>query len=153
MYVVRVKGDKKDMLVDFFNEQDGMNAFIPRIEKWYSINGVKDYILKDLYPDLIFINTKLNDVVFYRKFKQFFVDFCMLSHDEKLLMEELFDSEYIIRHSVGNIMNSQLIVDEGPLMNHEDKVIKIDRHHRIAILNITFFNNAFKVPLEVIKKT
>ena len=49
-------------------------------------------------------------------------------------MEKLFDNQDVIKHSVGNIVNSQLIVDEGPLMNMEDKVIKINRHHRIATL-------------------
>ena len=50
-YVVDRKIHKDDNLVTFLNKQEGIRAFVPKIEKWYSVRGVKDYIVKDLYPD------------------------------------------------------------------------------------------------------
>lgn len=67
-------------------------------------------------------------------------------------MERLLDNKNIIRHSVGNIVNSKLIVEKGPLVNLENKVIKIDRHQRLAVLKSDFFNK-ITVPLEVVSKS
>lgn len=76
-----------------------------------------------------------------------------LTYEEQLLMEKLLNQGRVIRHSTGNIVNSRLIVDSGPLRNLEDKVINIDRHHRTATLKNSFFNEMFKIPLEVVSKT
>ncbi|NCC55874.1 MAG: hypothetical protein EOM11_10435 [Erysipelotrichia bacterium] len=76
-----------------------------------------------------------------------------LNEEEQLLMEKLFNQESVIKHSIGNIVDSKLIVDSGPLMNLEDKVVKIDRHKRTATLRDSFFNEMFKVPLEVVSKS
>lgn len=96
-YVVHIKLEQGPKLVSFFNQQNNIKAFIPK-------------------------------------------------------MERLLDNKNIIRHSVGNIVNSKLIVEEGPLVNLENKVIKIDRHKRLAILKSDFFNK-ITVPLEVVSKS
>lgn len=164
-YIAHVNENKKTKLVKFFNSQENTKAFIPKMEKWYSMKGIKDYIIKDLYPDYVFIKSPLDMEEFNKCFKEFFEtvdgfaqlleydDVYPLSESEQSLMEKLFDNQDVIKHSVGNIVNSQLIVDEGPLMNMEDKVIKINRHHRIATLKTELFNNRLIVPLEVISKT
>ena len=164
-YIVHVKskGDKK--LACYLNEQGNVKAFIPKVEKWYTINGIKDYIIKDLYPDYLFIKTSLDKDEFYEEYKDFFGsingiaemldydDVYAFNQEEQMIMEKLFNKENIIKHSIGNIVNSKLIVDSGPLVNLEDKVIKIDRHHRTATLKNEFFNGTFKVPLEVVTKS
>lgn len=164
-YIAHVNANRANKLVKFFNDQKNTWAFIPKMEKWYSMKGVKDYVIKDLYPDYIFIKSPLNMEEFNERFKSFFKsvdsiaqlleydDVYSLNESEQELMERLFGDGYIIRHSVGNIVNSQLIVDKGPLVNLEDKVIKINRHHRIATLKTELFNNKLVVPLEVVNKT
>lgn len=162
-YIVHVKSNKENKYVTGFNHCDDFNAFIPKVEKWYTVNGIKDYILKDLYPGYIFITSDLNKDDLYEQYKKFFDslngidvleydDVYALNIEEQTLMEKLFNKGNVIKHSIGNIVNSKLIVDSGPLMNLEDKVIKIDRHHRTATLSHTFFHD-FKVPLEVVSKS
>ena len=163
-YVVHVKLERGPKLVNFFNQQDRIKAFIPKMERWYNIKGKKDYIIKDLYPDYVFIKSEMNQLEFNERFKGFFKsidgfaqlleleDVYVLKTEEQVLMEKLFDNKDIIRHSIGNIVNSKLIVEKGPLVNLENKVIKIDRHKRLAILKSDFFNR-ITVPLEVVSKS
>lgn len=163
-YVVHVKLERSSKLVSFFNQQNNTKAFIPKMERWYNIKGKKDYIIKDLYPDYVFIKSEMDQLEFNKKFKVFFKsidgfaqlleleDVYVLKTEEQILMERLLDNKNIIRHSVGNIVNSKLIVEEGPLVNLENKVIKIDRHKRLAILKSDFFNK-ITVPLEVVSKS
>ena len=106
----------------------------------------------------------MNQLEFNERFKEFFKsidgfaqlleleDAYVLKTEEQVLMEKLFDNKDIIRHSIGNIVNSKLIVEKGPLVNLENKVIKIDRHKRLAILKSDFFNR-ITVPLEVVSKS
>lgn len=164
-YIAHVNESRADKLVKFFNSQENTKAFIPKMEKWYSMKGVKDYVIKDLYPDYVFIKSPLDMEQFNKCFKDFFNtidgfaqlleydDVYPLNENEKTLMEKLFNDGYVIKHSVGNIVNSQLIVDEGPLVNMEDKIVKINRHHRVATLETELFNNKLVVPLEVVSKT
>lgn len=71
-YVVHVKLERGPKLVNFFNQQDRIKAFIPKMERWYNIKGKKDYIIKDLYPDYVFIKSEMNQLEFNERFKEFF---------------------------------------------------------------------------------
>ncbi|NCC55187.1 MAG: hypothetical protein EOM11_06875, partial [Erysipelotrichia bacterium] len=46
-------------LVDCLNKDNQLEAFIPKIEKWYTASHTKEYQIQDLYPDYIFIRTDL----------------------------------------------------------------------------------------------
>ena len=155
-YVVHKKIYKDDSLVNYFNKQDGLRAFIPKVEKWFNVNGVKQYVIKELYPDYMFIVSDWNKNELYEKYKEIFIsdkNILTLSSEEQSLMEYFYSAGNIIRHSVGNIVNSQLIVDEGPLLNYHGGINKIDRHHRTATLKNIFFNEKFLVPLEIVSKS
>jgi len=164
-YIIHVRHNMGKSLVEFLNRDSKLQAFIPKIEKWCSASHVKEYFIQDLYSDYIFIKTYLNRDEFYEIYNDFLLsidgvasmleyhDVYALNDEEQLLMEKLFNQECVIKHSIGNIVNSKLIVDRGPLVNLEDKVVKIDRHRRTATLKDSFFNGIFKVPLEVISKT
>ena len=51
-YVVHVKLERGSKLVNFFNQQDRIKAFIPKMERWYNIKGKKDYIIKEVLTRL-----------------------------------------------------------------------------------------------------
>ena len=163
-YIVHIKLEQSSKLVKFFNQQNNTIAFVPKMERWYNIKGKKNYIIKDLYPDYVFIKSEMDQLEFNERFKEFFKsidgiaqllefeDVYVLKTEEQILMERLLDNKNIIRHSVGNIVNSKLIVEKGLLVNLENKVIKIDRHQRLAVLKSDFFNK-ITVPLEVVSKS
>lgn len=164
-YIVRAKTERRDKLIAFFNKQKDTSAFIPRFEKWYSIKGKKDYILKDLYPDYVFIKTFLDKKQFDELYKDFFrsingfawlLDYdevTSLTLEEQQLMEQMFQGGDVIRHSDGNIINKVLMIHEGPLKGMENNIIKIDRHHREATLQLGILNQKMKVSLNVISKS
>ena len=58
--------------------------------------------------------------------------------------------------SRGVIQNGKTIIQEGPLQGLEEKIIKIDRHKRIAFLKSSDQTKEallFKVGLEITEKT
>ncbi|MFQ6791981.1 MAG: transcription termination/antitermination NusG family protein [Thomasclavelia sp.] len=164
-YVVQTKIDQINQIIDSFNCFDDIVAFTPKTERWYNIKGKKDYVIKDLYPGYIFIQTELSyqnlknryqsifEVIFNKSILLNDSNINVVSTDEQIFLEKIFNGEEIVKHSVGNIIDSVLIVDEGPLVGMEDKVIKIDRHKRLATLKIDLINSGMKVPLEVVSKS
>ena len=70
-YFLRYKSDSSENLINFFNSQQNTFAFIPKTEKWYSINGVKSWVVKNMYPDYVFVRCDLDEISFMRKYKEF----------------------------------------------------------------------------------
>ena len=56
--------------------------------------------------------------------------------------------------SEGVIEGDRVIVLNGPLMNHEGRISKIDRHRRIAYLDMPMMGRTktIKVGLEIVSK-
>ena len=146
-YVIHAKVDRGSKIVKFFNSQKGVDAFIPKIEKWHNVKSDMD------------------NEAFNKKFKEFFESIegfgelleyegvYALKDTEQDLMEKLFNGGHIIKRSIGNIVDKKLIVDTGPLLGLDDLVVKINRHHRVATLQTEFFDKKIMVPLEVISKS
>ena len=122
-YVIHAKVDRGSKIVKFFNSQKGVDAFIPKIEKWHNVKSVKDYVIKDLYPDYVFVKSDMDNEAFNKKFKEFFESIegfgelleyegvYALKDTEQDLMEKLFNGGHIIKRSIGNIVDKKLIVD------------------------------------------
>lgn len=162
-YFIQNKTASVSSLMHFFNNQTSIVAFVPKMEKWFGSKRFKKYMIQDMYSDYIFIKTCMNEKEFMGQYENFFKDIqnsatlmkqgnsYLIDKDMQSVFDQLFDEEGIIVHSVGNIVNSKLIVDEGPLRGLENHVIKIDRHRRIALLNLHTFQ--LRVPLEVVSKS
>lgn len=162
-YFIQNKTASVSSLMHFFNSQTGIIAFVPKMEKWFGSRKLRKYMIQDMYSDYIFIKTCMNEREFMEQYENFFKDIqssavlmkqgnsYLIDKDMQSVFEQLFDEEGIIVHSVGNIVNSRLIVDEGPLRGLEKHVMKIDRHKRMALLNLSAFQ--LRVPLEVVSKS
>jgi len=60
----------------------------------------------------------------------------------------------VVGFSRGTIDNGRTIIDEGPLRGHVDRIKKIDRHKRIAYLDIGLLDQKqVRVGLEIVRKT
>ncbi|WP_455683542.1 transcription termination/antitermination NusG family protein [Thomasclavelia sp.] len=163
-YVAHVKSGKTSKLVASLNRQRYLEAFIPKKEQWYGGKNKKTYLIKELYPDYVFIKSKFNKNEFEAQFKKLFetieglvemLDYkgvYPLTFEEQLFLEKLFNGKHVIRHSVGDSINSRFVASSGPLKGLEDKIIKIDRHKRLVILNCSLFSNQFTVAAEVVNK-
>lgn len=165
-YVIFVNKDKINELVFYFNNLPSINAFIPRIEKLMSKEGKKVFLEVPMFPNYLFIETSLNEQEFSEMIKDLKKDLgstmktlqdetqtiFALTIEEKKLLESLLNENHLIKYSIGVIVNSKLIVYEGPLKGKEEWVRKIDRHKRLAFLH-SICGKLMKVPLEVISKS
>ena len=152
-------------ILNFFNSQNNTSAFVPKTEKWIGAKSVRSYIVKDLYPDYIFVKSNLNENEFMDKYEKFFDDIknaavlvkqgnsYSMQKGIQSIYEKLFDQYDIITHSTGNIVQSKLKIDDGPLYGMEESITKINRHQRNAIFNFQQNDLSLVVPLEIISKS
>ncbi len=72
-----------------------------------------------------------------------------LTEEEVTFLETMLDEDGVEKMSVGYKEGSRVVVVEGPLKTHEDKILRIDRHNRLATLDFGFRNNKVTAGLEV----
>lgn len=159
-YVAHVKSGFATKIVSVLNKKDNIDAFIPKKEMWFRGVTGKKYRTVELYPDYVFMRSQLNRDEFDKAFKEFFktisglVDLLdydyvyPLSMDEQLLFEHLLNGGNIIRRTKGIKMNAKFTPVSGPLKGLEDKIIKVNRHDRYAMLDMNILNNKMKLPIE-----
>lgn len=164
-YIVHTKSENYQEIISYLNADKDIYAFVPRMEKWYSNAKVKEFQASFMYPGYIFIRTSLSQNEFKCRYNEFFHsihhmaelleydDVISLPEQEQVLLEKMFDEQDIIKHSIGHIVDSQLMINEGPLIGLEKRIKKIDRHKRIAILDCDLLGRIMKVPLEVVSKS
>lgn len=164
-YIMHVKSGNCQEIIDYLNDDQNIYAFLPKMEKWFSNFRVKEFQTSYMYPDYIFIRTSLNQEEFKMKYDDFFHSINhkarLLEHDEvvslssveQALLEKMFDNQDVIKHSTGLIVDSHLMIHDGPLIGLEKSIKRIDRHKRIAILDCNILGRIMKVPLEVISKS
>ena len=73
-----------------------------------------------------------------------------LTFEEQSFLEKLFDGGHVIKHTLGININSRFKAIKGPLIGLEDKIIKLNKHHRIATLDSSIFNGRFNVAIEMV---
>lgn len=82
--------------------------------------------------------------------------FAPLSDDEQALIAAFIgDKTHVMRMSEGVIEGDETVILKGPLMDHIGLVKKIDRHKRLAYLDIPLLGRTVnvKVGLEIIRKS
>ena len=74
---------------------------------------------------------------------------------EAKFLSQFGGQQHIVDMSIGYIEGDMIHIDSGPLIGYEGHVTKIDRHKRIAYVDISLFGRqtTVKVGLEIISKT
>ncbi len=67
--------------------------------------------------------------------------------EEQAFLQGMMNEEHIVECSKGFIIGDRVCITEGPLRNHYGFIRKVDRHRRIAKLEINFFGRM--TPVEV----
>lgn len=162
-YFIYDRLNNKEKIIHYFNQQSKTKAFVPMIEKWFGCKSVKNYLTKELYPHYILVQSNLDENEFLEKHKEFLKnidtianllqqgDIHKMSKSEQEVYEKVFNQHETIYHSTGNLVNSKLIVEQGPLKGLEDYVGKINRHKRDCFFILNGIQ--IKMPLEVISKS
>lgn len=139
----------------------GLDAFIPKIE--YYRRDIKGNTLKMLFPGYIFVRSEMKqsdfDNLLYELgeqrdglIKQLKDDGVTALRDEEIEMfNKLLNSEGILE-TQAFIEDNKAKVIYGPLIHYQDHIVKIDKHNRIAVLDIEFLNRHILAGLEIKSK-
>ena len=120
----------------------------------------KEY--KVLFPGYFFVDSEHADVleqelsVVSRIAKPVCVgkDFVPIHEEEQAFLEEMMDASHIIQMSTGNIINGEFDIYEGPLQKKGTYIKRIDRHKRIAEMDVKLLGESrrVRVGLEIVNK-
>lgn len=171
-YVIQVLGGHEFSVLDKIKRQANASTykscFVPRFQARKRIRGEWKTSNNVLFPGYVFVDTgmperfriELNKVSAMTKLlsgkgeggKRIFMP---LSDDEKTLISSLIGrDDFVLRMSEGIIQGSRVRVLRGPLMGFEALVKKVDRHKRVAYLNLNILGRqtTVKVGLEIVGK-
>ena len=138
-------------------------CFVPMAEVRQKRNGRYIDVARPLFPGYLFIiSDRIGDVQAslwkVAKFKRLLNAGSIpvsLYEEEVRVFRTLADDNCQINLSKGFIEGDRVTVTEGPLKDQEGLIKKIDRHKRIAIVEIPFLGHPVnvRVPLEIAEKS
>ena len=79
-------------------------------------------------------------------------DTSALSDEEIDMFNKLLDEEYVLRLSYAYLEDNKAIVYKGPLKYYQDSIVKVDKHDRVAYLDISFMERYIKASLMITGK-
>lgn len=117
-------------------------------KEWHDVKKV-------LFPGYFFIDTdnieavlkQISGIEIFAKVLKNAEKTAPINNEEKLFLQTMMDDRHVIHCSRGFIIGEKICITEGPLRNHYGLIKKIDRHRRIAKLEINFFGRL--TPAEV----
>ena len=138
----------------------GFQAVCLHREHFYKINGETTIIQKPLFPCIVIVATELDDDEFIRKIAvlqqhNYQIVLCKkVEGFEKETLCRLTDENGLVKSSTGCISDDLLHISNGPLAGLESEIKYIDRHSRMAKLQIFFLGEVLrvKVPLVITSK-
>lgn len=158
-YVIQtVSGQEKNCMqqcMHYIDNRYYKKMFIPQyIEKKHFKKEWHD-VKKILFPGYLFVDTvrieavaeKLKKVSKYTKLLKDGDTIAPITEEEKSFLEMMMDDEYVVRYSEGFIVGEKVCIISGPLKNCQGWIKKVDRHKRLAKMEIPIFGR--RTPVEV----
>ncbi|MBR1742253.1 MAG: antiterminator LoaP [Lachnospiraceae bacterium] len=166
LYVIQVMAGKEEvtekLLGKYLDASWYTELFVPRYASVRRYGGVWHDILKAMFPGYVFVETEVPKKIFTRiKFipKSMHIiyaerEILSVYPEEEQFIRDLIDENYIVQMSKGFMIGDRLCITEGALEKCQGKLIKIDRHKRLATLSVNLFGREtpVEVGLEVVEK-
>lgn len=165
-YVIQVMTSTESLMCEnirqIVDKEAYEHCFVPMAEMRKKINGRYETVARPLFPGYLFIITDSIEKVqaslwkvarFTRLLKA--GTFAVPLYEEEVRAFRCFtDENYAVSLSKGFIIGDRIVITEGPLKNQEGLIKKIDRHKRIAMIEIPFLgqSTSVRVPLEIVDK-
>ena len=164
-----LEGKLVDALKEKLNAEEYL-PFVPTKETPYRNKGVLHKIRKPLFPGYVFVQTEIEPsriadrletelkgvkevytILHYGNDRKDVV----VREEERLYWDRLFDENFCVVGSVGFIVGDTIHITSGALVGLEGQIKKIDRHKRIAIVEMKMMGAARDVSLmlEVVEKS
>lgn len=117
-------------------------------KEWHEVKKV-------LFPGYLFVDTETIEPIMegLRQFQQYtrvLRDGEMVSpvtEQEQKFLADMMDEEYVVQYSEGFLIGEEVYITSGPLRNYQGCIRTVDRHRRIAKLEIPVFGGP--TPVEV----
>ena len=166
-YVIQVRTGKEEWIVTccmyMIKDPCLRKCFIPYSKQLRKVRGQWVEQTQVLFPGYVFMISD-DPVQLYQVLKQI-PDFTKmlgkdkeeifpLSEDEVAFLKSFGEEEQIVDVSFGYIEGEQIVLEKGPLKGKEGLIRRIDRHKRIAEIEIEFLGELRKarVGLEIVRK-
>jgi len=166
-YAVQVRSGKEDEIVNacqIYVDNHALNeCFIPRCKKMKKFRGKWHNVEEILFKGYVFMITDYIDEL-YIELKKIPDLTKILGNDgeniypirkeEAMFLTRFGGKNHMVDISYGFIEGDVIRISDGPLMGQEGNIIKIDRHKRIAYINVSLFDRetTVQVGLEIISK-
>lgn len=138
------------------------HCFVPMAERQHRKDGKFITLREPLFPGYLFIISDFIEdisVALWKisKFKRILRTdntFVPLEPEEVSSFRSLTDEAFNVTMSKGFIIGDAITVTEGPLKGYEGRIKKIDRHKRMAFVELPFLgrDTRVRVPLEIVDK-
>lgn len=165
-YVVQVMTGTEERTVESIKQLLSPDCyelcFVPMQEVPYKKDGKYIKLTKPLFPGYLFlithdidqVNTELWKLAGFTRILGSAGSFIPMPPEEVEAFRSLTDQNYNVSLSKGYIIGDQITVTEGPLKGQEGRIRKIDRHKRVAMVEMPFLGKitGVRVPLEITEK-
>ncbi len=143
-------------------------AFVPQVEMIFKNSKIVKKQLRPMFPGYIFAESSLDgrsfvtDVskiiryserIFYLLGKADFT-YASIYEEEKNNLLGFYNNDYVVQESKGFINGDKVFVTSGPLKGRESIIKRINRHKRVAEVEMEFMGEMriTKLSLEIIHK-
>lgn len=167
-YVIQVRGKMEEKIKKACEQRISSDVlkecFVPKHKQLKKINGKWSEVESILFSGYVFLVSD-NPNELYLKLKEIpdltkmlgYSDneFYPLYDEEVEFLKTFTNQEYIVEMSKGLIENDEIKITSGPLKGKEGIIRKINRHKRIAMIEVELFGKITQtyVGLEIISKT
>ena len=167
VFVVQAIGGQEDRaaaLIAKLAQGAVEDCFVPKREVMHRKSGQWHHTLERLFPGYVFVKTSapgqvreaLGRVPAFTRMLTSAGDTCLpLTADEVAWINAVTDVDtHVMEMSEGVIEGDRVIVIRGPLKGHEVLIARIDRHKRLAWMDMNMFgrHKTIRVGLEIVSK-
>lgn len=167
LYVIHVTGRQEEhvkALVLKLLSDVARDCYTPAYECARKIGGTWCRVTKMLFPGYVFVETsdpaglrdRLSEIpAFARLLGASKESFLALTDDEVAWLNAFTNAEtHVVEMSEGVIEGDRVLVTKGPLRGHEGLIRKVNRHKRLAELEIHMFgrDKRVRIGLEIVRK-
>lgn len=167
VFAVQVTGGREARaaeLIERFAGEELIGCYVPSYEHMRRVGGQWRRVTSTLFPGYLFIETRSPAQVqadlratptFTRLLGSHDDKFIPLAPDEVTWLEALTTAKtHVVAMSEGIIEGDRVIVTSGALKGHEALITKVDRHKRLAYLDMRMFGRTKTIPvgLEIVSK-
>lgn len=161
-YAVWVRTGQEEKVLQMCSEMLPEQCFLPRYERARKQNGKWIKLKEPLFPGyLFFISDNVEMLIDGLKMVPDFTK--VLGDDQEPIalypheidfLQKYTNENRVLEMSYGFLEGDRLVVTDGPLKDYQGKIVRIDRHKRLATLEMEFFGRVvrMKVGMEVVEK-